>query len=172
MASLMEDLITVLDREESEYQKMLELSTRKTPSIVSGDLKQLEIITDEEQIIVSNIKQLEQKRENTINDIANVLNKDVEELKLATLIQMLEDRPAEQKKLALVHDRLQDTMSRMVRINNQNRELINNALELVEFDLNFMQAMRKAPETANYNKEAFTSGDVIGDKTGRFDAKQ
>lgn len=172
MASLMEDLITVLDREESEYQKMLELSTRKTPSIVSGDLKQLEIITDEEQIIVSNIKQLEQKRENTINDIANVLNKDVEELKLATLIQMLEDRPAEQKKLALVHDRLQDTMSRMVRINNQNRELINNALELVEFDLNFMQAMRKAPETANYNKEAFTSGDVIGDKMGRFDAKQ
>ncbi|MEG1847116.1 MAG: flagellar protein FlgN [Lachnospiraceae bacterium] len=173
MASLMEDLITVLDQENSEYQILLELSMRKPSIIVEGDLTKLEKLTEEEQTVVSRITALEQKRMTAIKDIANVLNKDVEELTLSHLIQMLDARPVEQRQLAEIHDKLHDTMNHMVHVNEQNRALIANALELVEFDLNYMQALRTAPETANYNRSAINAGDVMGEVlAGRFDAKQ
>ena len=48
MASLMENLIDVLDRESTEYEALLQLSQRKTPIIAGGDLAELQKITDEE----------------------------------------------------------------------------------------------------------------------------
>ena len=47
MASLMENLMAVLDSENAEYETLLELSRRKTPVIVAGNLEELEKITDE-----------------------------------------------------------------------------------------------------------------------------
>ena len=40
MASLIENLISVLEGEAAEYDKLLELSTRKTPVIVAGNLEE------------------------------------------------------------------------------------------------------------------------------------
>lgn len=172
MASLMENLITVLDKENSEYEILVELSNRKTPAIVQGDLELLAKITDEEQSVVNRIHHLEKQREECLNDIANVINKDVKTLKLKSLIQMLANRPEEQEKLAIVHDKLHTTTQKMVTVNEHNKMLIKNALEMVEFDLNLLQAMKAAPETANYNKGAYNAGSVIGTDRSSFDAKQ
>ena len=92
MASLMENLIDVLNRECSEYEGLLELSQRKTPIIVSGNLENLQKITDEEQEQIGRISRLEKERAEVTADIANVLNKDVANLKLVNLIHMLEGR--------------------------------------------------------------------------------
>ena len=172
MASLMEVLIDVLEKESQEYENLLALSMKKTPVIVSEDLEQLAKITDEEQIIVSRINHLDNQRNEAVNDIANVLNKDVEKLKIVDLIKMLAARPEEQEKLAAVFDKLQENVRRVKRINEQNRELIQEALELVQFNMNVLQAMNKAPETANYNKGAYNTGDMIGSSYKAFDAKQ
>ena len=172
MASLMEVLIDVLEKESQEYENLLALSMKKTPVIVSEDLEQLAKITDEEQIIVSRINHLDHQRNEAVNDIANVLNKDVEKLKIVDLIKMLATRPEEQEKLAIVFDKLQDNVRSVKRINEQNRELIQEALELVQFNMNVLQAMNKAPETANYNKGAYNTGDMIGSSYKAFDAKQ
>ena len=59
MASLMENLIDVLDRESTEYEALLQLSQRKTPIIAGGDLAELQKITDEEQELVSRIHNLD-----------------------------------------------------------------------------------------------------------------
>lgn len=172
MASLMEVLIDVLDKENQEYERLLTLSMRKTPVIVSEDLDELARITDEEQIIVSRINHLDNQRNEAINDIANVLNKDVNNLKIVDLIKMLAARPEEQEKLAAVFDSLQENVRGVKRVNEQNRELLQEALELVQFNMNVLQAMNKAPETANYNKGAFSTGDMIGASHKTFDAKQ
>ena len=172
MASLMEVLIDVLEKESQEYEKLLALSMRKTPVIVSEDLDELSKITDEEQIIVSRINNLDSQRTEAIDDIANVLNKDVSELKIVDLIKMLAARPEEQEKLAAVYDKLQENVRNVKRINEQNRELIEQALELVQFNMNVLQSMNKAPETANYNKGAYSTGDMIGMSNKAFDAKQ
>lgn len=172
MASLMENLIDVLGKENSEYEGLLELSQKKTPIIIGGNLEALQKITDDEQEMVSRIANLEKKRVEVTADIANVLNKDVKTLKLTDLIAMLSARPAEQKTLIEIHDKLQASVRGLQRVNEQNRELLNNALEMVEFELNLLQAMKAAPETANYNRGAYSTGNTMGVTSKGFDAKQ
>ena len=172
MASLMENLISVLEAEGTAYEELLELSMKKTPIIVSGDLEGLQQITDEEQMIVARINHLDAKREEVTKDIANVLNKDVKTLKLADIIQLLSARPVEQKALASAHDKLKEVVGQMTRVNEQNKELIRQSLEMVEFDLNLIHAMKSAPQTANYNRGAYSMGSVMGRSSGGFDAKQ
>lgn len=172
MASLMEVLIDVLEQENQEYEKLLSLSMRKTSVIVSEDLEELTKITDEEQIIVSRINHLDNQRNEAVNDIADVLNKDVDKLKIVDLIKMLAARPEEQEKLAIVFDKLKQSVRGVKRVNEQNRALIQDALELVQFNMNVLQAMNKAPESANYNRGAYNTGDMIGTSHMTFDAKQ
>ncbi|MBS7338793.1 MAG: flagellar protein FlgN [Lachnospiraceae bacterium] len=168
----MENLIEVLDLESTEYENLLGLSMKKTPVIVAGAMEELAKITDEEQNVVSKISRLEQRREEVFADIANVINKDVKTLKLSDLIEMLASRPEEQQKLARVHDKLSSAVHEVKRVNEQNRILIENALEMVEFDMNMLQAMKNAPETANYNKGAYNTGTHMGVDGSGFDARQ
>ena len=172
MASLMENLIEVLDKESLEYENLLGLSEAKTPVIVSGDLEKLAQITDEEQLVVSRINHLDQKRQEVFKDIANVINKDVKTLKITDLIHMLESSPEEQQNLAKAYDKLHRVVSNVATINQRNAELIKSMLEMVEFDMNMLQAMKSAPATANYDRTAYNAGNSIGIDASGFDAKQ
>ena len=172
MASLMEDLISILEQENSLYEDLLKLSMSKTPVLISGDLEALSRITEDEQEIVNKVNALDKKREEGMKDIANVLGKDVKTLKLTDLIDVLRSRPAEQNRLAAIYDKLSDTIGQMKRTNEQNRELIESSLEMVQFDMNVLQAYKAAPETANYSKNALNSGAYMGNTKGGFDAKQ
>lgn len=172
MASLIEDLITTLEMEIKEYSKLLELSEKKTPIIVKGDIEQLRKITDDEQSVADRIVNLDSKRAEITKDIAGVLNTDVETLKLSVLVQVLERRPVEQQQLADVRDRLKTVVDSVKMINDNNRELIKHSLEMVEFDLNLIKSMRQAPETNNYGRGALNSGSILGGTRGGFDAKQ
>ena len=62
MASLMENLMDLLEKENSEYEKLLELSMEKTPVIIEGNVEKLEKITDDENIIVSRVNMLDKQR--------------------------------------------------------------------------------------------------------------
>ena len=172
MASLMEDFISRLEQEDSLYEDLLKLSMSKTPVLISGDLEALSRITEDEQEIVNKVNALDKKREEGMKDIANVLGKDVKTLKLTDLIDVLRSRPAEQNRLAAIYDKLSDTIGQMKRTNEQNRELIESSLEMVQFDMNVLQAYKAAPETANYSKNALNSGAYMGNTKGGFDAKQ
>jgi flagellar biosynthesis/type III secretory pathway chaperone len=100
------------------------------------------------------------------------LNKDVNSLKLHVIIRLLEERPDEQKRLSKVHDELQTVVQSVARINEQNKALIKQQLEMVEFDLNLIKSMNSAPETAEYNRTAAVNGNYMGGMAGSFDAKQ
>ena len=172
MASLMENLVEVLDKEGSAYEKLLGLSSRKTSIIVKGDLKALAEITDEEQYVISDIQGLEKQRVTAMTDIANVLNMDVNSLKLTDLIKVLDKRPTDQKNLALQRDRLVAVAGNVRRVNGQNQELLKSSIEMVQFEMNIIQAAKSAPQTANYSRAADTTGECLGYTSGGFDAKQ
>lgn len=172
MASLMENLVDILDAECREYENLLKLSESKTPILVSGDLEELARITDEEQDAVTRINKIEGDRQKVYKNIANVINKDVNDLKLGDLVDMLSQRPDEQKKLAKVHDRLRVCVHAVKMVNDQNKKLIESSLEMVNFNLNTLQAMKAAPETANYNRGAYNAGMQMGVVKSGFDAKQ
>ena len=80
-------------------------------------------------------------------------------------------KPDEQRRLSDVHDRLKVTVDNVRSINESNRQLIDQMLEMVEFDINMLRAMRQAPETNNYGRGAVSVGETLGSVRG-FDAKQ
>lgn len=172
MASLMENLIEVLGQESEEYKGLLALSQEKMRIIASANLEDLQRITDDEQEVVGRLNRLEKRRIEVTADIANVLNKDVEAMKLSNLIEMMSARPEEQARLAEIHDRLKSVVREVQRTNEQNRELLEEALQMVEFEMNMIQASKAAPETANYTRSAYNSGTQMGVPSGGFDAKQ
>jgi flagellar biosynthesis/type III secretory pathway chaperone len=172
MASLIDELIDTLNREDEEYNRLIALSREKTPIIVKGDLEGLAAVTDKEQAVVSVIQKLEKDRMSSMKDIAEVTNRSEEELKLTDLIELMKGRPEEQKKLREVHDRLQQTMKTMTSVNEQNKTLLQNSLDMVQFEMQLLQSMRQAPETADYGKDAYSTGTIMGSGTKRFDAKQ
>ena len=129
MASLIEELIDTLNKENDEYGKLLELSKRKSGVIVSRDISALEKITDDEQSVMTDIGNLDAKRAQVTRDIADVINKDVETLKLSVLIELLAKQPEQQRALSQVHDKLKVTVDSVRQINESNRQLIDQSLD-------------------------------------------
>ena len=172
MASIMETLMDVLEQEETQYRALLDLSVKKTEIIVSNDVEALVKLTDEEQVIVDGIAVLDKKRETAMKDVADVMNKKFESFRLSELVDLLASRPVEQKRLAAVTDSLRQITETMQLVNGQNRDLIQSALDMVEFDLNLIRGMKAAPETAQYTSGAISAGSRLGSVSGKFDAKQ
>ncbi|MEY8392125.1 flagellar protein FlgN [Lachnospiraceae bacterium 45-W7] len=170
MASLMEDFINVLEQENEEYQRLAALSNEKKQIIIDGDIPALESITSREQEIAGVLKNLEHKREEVVKDMSIVLSKEPEELTITNMIAFLNKQPEEQQKLSNLRERLRETLGELNDINRQNEELLKLAMEMAEFDLTLFRSMRQAPETANYDKRANNTGDLLGNSG--FDARQ
>lgn len=170
MASLMEDLLDVLGKEEVEYQKLVALAEEKRDAVIKGDIKLLGTVTIREQDAASALLNLSNKRTQILTDMATVLGKDPQEITVTKMIGYLEKQPVEQEKLITQRDRLLEVGSQMQILNRQNEALLQQALEMVEFDLTLLKSMRQAPETANYDKNAYNTGDILG--SSGFDAKQ
>ena len=170
MASLMEDFMDVLEQENGEYERLTELSREKRQIIIDGNIPALEEITNREQEITSILKNLEKKREEVVNDMSIVLSKKPEELTVTNMIAFLNKQPKEQQQLRELKEKLHDTLGKMADINTQNETLLKHALEMAEFDLTLFKSMRQAPTTANYDKRANNTGNLLGNSG--FDAKQ
>ncbi len=171
MASLIEDFIDTLNKENEEYSKLLEISGRKTSIIVKGDVESLARITDEEQVVVDRITGLDKHREEVLKDIATVLNKDVQTLKVPELIKLLERQEKEKEALSQIYEKLKVTVEEMKTINERNRGLIQLSLEMIQFDMNLMQAVSSGPETGDYTKSGSYSQGIAPASASRFDSK-
>ena len=170
MASLMDDLKDVLQQENRQYQELIALSEEKCQVLVRGDVNRLEQITALEQQQTDVLHQYEMKRKSILKDMAEVLGKDPETFTVEAMIRALASQPEEQNRLIQLRDQLRITLHKMAEINTQNQALIKQALEMVELDLTLFRSLRQAPETANYNKSAYNTGDLLG--SSGFDAKQ
>lgn len=170
MASLMEKLVDVLKHEQKTYEKILKITKEKTQIIVDGNIAGLEKVTEQEQLLANDVQKLEREREKIMSDIGLVVKKDVSELTISNIISMLAAQPQEQQRLSKIHGKLRETLNEMILINDRNRQLIEQSLEMIEFDMTLLKSMRQAPETANYNKSAYNTGELLG--SAGFDAKQ
>ena len=166
----MDDLTQVLENETVAYQKLTELSENLREALIASDVSAVEQLTAAQEEVSNGIQSLETRRSHIMNDIAVVMNQKPEELKVSTLEQSLVNQPLQQQRLAHARQELKETMDRLKRINHTNQTLLRQSMELLEFDLNLFRSMRQAPETANYNRSAVNTGDLLG--SGGFDAKQ
>ena len=100
MASLMDNLIGVLEEENTQYQALIDLGNEKRTAIVGGDVASLEKITDKEQDVASLLRNLDIKRDAILKDMADVLGKNFEEMTITKLIGYLDKQPNEQERLS------------------------------------------------------------------------
>lgn len=172
MASLIDELIDVLKLENDEYKILLKLSQEKTPVIVQGDVEKLQELTSVEQLHLDKIIRAEKKREELVNDMATVLNLDKKEITVSSLVRVLKGQPEVQRKLSQVHSELKYTLKEFVAVNDINKSLLKDSLEIAEFNLNLIKNINQAPETANYNNKSAYNSDMGAGQSGFFDAKK
>ncbi len=176
MASLIENLITQLNEEYAVYEQLLEVSMEKTSAIVSNNLDRLKEMTDKEQLLVDAVTGLGNVRQETMQNIANVLNKRGAELKVTDVIEFLEGQPEFRNPLMAINEKLAKLAKKLKDVNTHNQMLIQESLSMIEFNINLLQNLNRAPETAEYSKDMFKgAGNYAGNTvpvSGKFDTKQ
>lgn len=171
MASLIEELITVLKAEEEVYKNLLPVVEQKTQIIIRNDLTALQKITEQEQLAIERVTSLEHKRDEVIVNMGVVLSRNPRTLTLKKLIELLDRQPKEQKELAVLHDSLTTILKKLSDANLRNQSLIEQSLEMIEFNMNLIQSTRMSPGSGNYTKNAYENDAPVG-QTGMFDARQ
>ena len=171
MAGLIDELVNVMSQENDIYRELIPIAEEKTRVIIKNDLDALQKITEQEQLTIEKINALEKKREEVVINIGTVLSRDPKELNMKALIKIMGKQPEEQKELSRIHDELDVNLRRLVTINDRNKELINQSLEMIEFNMNLIQSTRMAPGVNNYTRSAGESS-IRQAGTGMFDAKQ
>jgi flagellar biosynthesis/type III secretory pathway chaperone len=167
----MNELVEVLNIEIEFYRSLTAIAKEKTPVIIEGNINQLQQITEKEQPIVEKLRKMEKRRMQIMEDAAEVLGQEKDKLKLADLVRLFTSQQDEQKKLAAVYDELMRTLKDMDAVNKRNQMLLEQALEMVEFDIQLYQNLKRAPENANYGKDAYSVADKRSGSAS-FDAKQ
>ena len=176
MASLIENLITELNEEYAVYEKLLEVSMEKTTSIVANDLDRLRDTTEKEQLLVDTITGLEHARQETMANIATVLNKKRGEIKISDIVTFLEGQPEFHDPLLCINEKLAKIARKLREINAHNQNLIQESLSMIEYNNNLLQNLNRAPATAEYTKDMFKgagkySGGTDMPVTGGFDTR-
>ena len=170
MASLVDELLDDLRNENAEYEKLLVTADQKRQMIINGETEELEAITAKEEQLGNNLKTMEGRRVQILKDMAVVMGHDGEQVTVTQIIDMLNNQPEERDALTTARDQLLETATQLQIANRQNEILLQQALEMVEFDLTLFKSLRQAPQTANYGQDAYTTGDILGGSS--FDSSQ
>lgn len=170
MASLVEELVSVLGAEEKVYRKLIAYGEQKKDVLIAADVPALEELTIQEQLASDELISLSNRQVQLLTDIATVLGRTQEKMTVSRLIGYLGSQPKVQEQLTTARDTLLEAAGEMKRLNDENIILIQQAIELNEFDLTLFKSLRQAPETANYNRSAYNTGSLLG--SSGFDAKQ
>ena len=170
MASLVDELIIILEEEEYVYLELKNFGELKKDILIRNDVPELEKLTAREQVAADTLLALSNRQIQVLTDIANVLGRSEDKMTVTKLIGLLDSEPATQSRLRVAKEKLCSQAEQVNSLNQQNAALLNQALELTEFDITLFKSMRQAPETANYNKSAYNTGTLLG--SSLFDAKQ
>lgn len=171
MASLMEELIATLDKEDLLYRQLIPVEEEKTRAIIANELESLRKITEQEHELVDRTSAQEHKREQIAIDIATVLGMDPRTITLDQIAEALKGQPEDQKKLQEIHDRLKKTVERLQDLNEKNKVLLKEAMEMVQFNMNVIRSTRMSSGSSNYSSNA-SEVEGMAPQHGIFDAKQ
>ena len=173
MASMMENLIGVLQEELDTYKEFIPVLQDKTVAVIKNETDKLQNISTTEQQYLDKINNLENKREEIVKNMAIVFDKDYKTLTIKSIIKMLDNQPKDQQALSKIHDELISTVKVIIDINTHNKSLIEQSLEMIEFNMNVIRSTWMSPGSNNYDKGANVN-EVMVSSTAKmsFDTKQ
>ena len=138
MASLINELIYVLEEQNKVYQELLEISSKKKLSIIENDITKLQTFISKENTLVGKSQRLDKKRIQLFKDIAFVLNKP-NQINLSLIIEMIKGQ-SEEEQLIKIKNKTIELLNKLKIINDQNKELIEISLEHIEVSMNFIRS--------------------------------
>lgn len=170
MASLIEELVTIIEETTGCYKELLIVANNKKDVIIKGNVPGLQTLTDQEQGVAGRLLRLEKKRMEILGDICLVTNKDPKTITISKLIEMLSKQENEQKKLRQVSDELIKIVNEVKEINDLNKLLINESIDFVNFTMTAIKTSTEAPSGTSYERKGNLYQQQFGNNF--FDAKQ
>jgi flagellar biosynthesis/type III secretory pathway chaperone len=170
MASIIEELIEVLEDTTGCYENLLQMANNKTDVIIKGDVPSLQTLTDEEQSVAGRLLRLEKKRIELIEDICLVTNKKSKDMTVSSLIELIPSDKPENIKLYNVSMRMMEIVHDVKKVNDINQQLLVESLDFVNFTMNAIQSASSQNSGNGYEKK----GQRYEGQTDNnfFDAKQ
>ena len=129
MASLIDSLISIMDDENREYKRLLDLSNNKTTAIVQGNVEQLQTIFGQEQKLIDDLNRIETQRMACVSDICKILHLSPSEVRVKQIVQMLEKKPKEHDALEKSYLELKKTVSQLADVNENNKLLLKESMD-------------------------------------------
>ncbi|MCL1995496.1 MAG: flagellar protein FlgN [Defluviitaleaceae bacterium] len=154
MASLIEELITTLQKQQVHFNEMLILSEEKANVIAKNNIETLQQITAAETAIIGKNQRLDQKREEIVKNIGIVLNEDHTKLTITKISQIIKI-DAESKQLIEIRDKLKETLDALKQQNDINATLIQGSLDYIDFSVNLMREGGLDPQNLTPAKNLF-----------------
>lgn len=166
MPSLISELISSLEEQYTYYSELFDLSSTKKAAIIINDVKVIQDVNAKENTIIGKSQRAERKRITIVKDIASVLNVKESDLTVKTLAELIKDQP-ERSVLLETAARLRAKADALKEVNEQNKLLIQNSLDYIEFSMNLIRSSNDATPYTYTNK-----GIEIDNRKNFFDARQ
>jgi flagellar biosynthesis/type III secretory pathway chaperone len=169
MAGMVDQLIEILSEQTQRYEELLGLALEKRDIIIADDLEGLQKINHLENLVVSQNSKLERKRQELVADMALVLNQKEEELTINRIIELIKGQDGEEK-LAAIRDKIKAVAVELHEANLHNGELVQNALDYLEYTTNLIHSSAAQQAGAFYNAGS-SAYETLPDDSGYFDAR-
>jgi len=137
-------LIEILQSQLELYNRLLESARKKKVFIINNNLEALRKATSDENNLVGGLQRLEREREALVLNLAKQLCIPLNGLTLVILINQIND-PFVKKRLSELRIRMRDDMDELKAINEQNKALINQSLEYIDFTMNLLRSSVSGP---------------------------
>ncbi|SMC39795.1 flagellar protein FlgN [Sporomusa malonica] len=143
MTAMWEKLIILLNQTLEVYQALLKLSRKKRDILIEAKPQEIEMLTKQEEILIIEAGKLEIMRSTLTHELAAAIGLAPDETTMSTLIERADNETA--GKLILVIDRFGGITSELTKMNELNTQLIQQSLDLINFNINILS--QSAAET-------------------------
>jgi flagellar biosynthesis/type III secretory pathway chaperone len=159
MAGLISDLVNILNEQAEAYEELTIIANRKKEYIIRNEADEIRSVAGRESELIGKSQKLDKKRDLVSNDIAEVLNINAADVQLTLLLDIIKDQPgcAELKQAS---DRIRIAVEHLKYANENNKMLLENALEYIEYSLNVIRSSTEAVPAA-YGSENQKAPDQI-----------
>lgn len=152
MAGIIYDLVDILEQQKECYEGLYTLATYKTQAIVNKEIDFLQDVVKREEEFIGRMAILDRKRETAFKDIALVTGLNPKNITVTIIVKKMGEDLDISKKLVKLRKELLDIIKKVKNENTQNKLLLEQSIEFVDFSLNAIKSTRFTPMEHNYSK--------------------
>lgn len=163
MDKILASFIDTLQKQLLVYKKLYALSLEKQPVLVKGNIKELEKITKEEELLIIQVGRLEEQRKVLHRQLAGQFGVSPESFGASELVKRTDDKTGAFFQ-SLVNE-MTGVITDLGEKNKVNNEMIQNSLDYINFSLNVLTSDSLKPGYNPTEEEKKSASAKIFDRT-------